>query len=175
MLKELFDRRSIRRYEDRPVEPEKLTELLRAAMNAPTARNTQGWRFLVLQDRSTLREMTTLSPYTGMMASAGAAILVLADREANPLEGYLLQDCAAAIENILSEAVHQGLGACWCGIAPRTERIDAFRDYFHLPNRMLPVGIVALGYPAESRPREDQFDPEKVRYWTGASPEEEAI
>ena len=87
MLKELFDRRSIRRYEDRPVEPEKLTELLRAAMNAPTARNTQGWRFLVLQDRSTLREMTTLSPYTGMMASAGAAILVLADREANPLEG----------------------------------------------------------------------------------------
>ena len=167
MLKELFDRRSIRRYEDRPVEPEKLTELLRAAMNAPTARNTQGWRFLVLRDRSTLRDMTALSPHTGMMASAGAAILVLADREANPLEGYLLQDCAAAIENLLIEAVHQGLGACWCAVAPKPERIEGFSRYFHLGDDLLPVGIIALGWPAEERPRVDQYDPAKVTFWKG--------
>lgn len=77
MLTEIWTRQSIRRYEDRTVEKEKLEELLRAAMHAPTARNTQSWRFMVIRNRKALDEMTTLQPYTGMMKTAPCAILVM--------------------------------------------------------------------------------------------------
>lgn len=167
MLKELFERRSIRRYTDRPIPEEVLTELLRAAMNAPSAHNTQSWRFLVITDRSTLDDIPSLQPYTGMMKKAQAAIMVMGDRTAEPQEGYLYVNCAAAIENLLVEAVHQGVGACWCAIAPKPERIEGFSRYFRLDDTLLPVGIVALGWPAEERPRTDQYDPEKVSSWKG--------
>lgn len=167
MLKELFERRSIRRYTDRPIPEEVLTELLRAAMNAPSAHNTQSWRFLVITDRSTLDDIPSLQPYTGMMKKAQAAIMVMGDRTAEPQEGYLYVNCAAAIENLLVEAVHQGVGACWCAIAPKPERIEGFSRYFRLDDTLLPVGIVALGWPAEERPRTDQYAPEKVSFWKG--------
>ena len=167
MLKELFDRRSIRRYTDRPIPKEVITELLHAAMNAPSARNTQSWRFLVITDRKTLDDMPSLQPYTGMMRQAQAAVLVLGDRTAESDEGYLYVNCAAAIENLLVEAVHQGLGACWCAVAPKPERIEGFSRYFHLGDDLLPVGIIALGWPAEERPRVDQYDPAKVTFWKG--------
>ena len=97
MLKELFERRSIRRYTARPIPEDVLTELLRAAMNAPSARNTQSWRFLVITDRKTLDDIPSLLPYTGMMKQAQAAIMVLGDRNAEVEEGYLYVNCAAAI------------------------------------------------------------------------------
>ena len=167
MLKELFDRRSIRRYTDRPIPEEVITELLRAAMNAPSARNTQSWRFLVITDRKPLDDIPSLQPYTGMMRQAQAAIMVMGDRNAEASEGYLYVNCAAAIENLLVEAVHQGLGACWCAVAPKPERVEGFSRYFRLDDTLLPVGIVALGWPAEERPRTDQYDPDKVSFWKG--------
>ena len=118
MLEELFNRVSIRHYQNREVEQAKLEEMLRAAMNAPTARNTQSWRFLVITNRETLNHMTELQPYTGMMKEAYCAILVMGDRNANPVDEYLYVDAAAAIENMLIEGVHQGLGTCWCAVGP---------------------------------------------------------
>lgn len=119
MLTEIWTRQSIRRYEDRTVEKEKLEELLRAAMHAPTARNTQSWRFMVIRNRKALDEMTTLQPYTGMMKTAPCAILVMGDQKATDLDEYLYCDCSAAIQNILIEARHQGLSTCWCAVGPR--------------------------------------------------------
>ena len=103
MLKELWERQSIRKYLNKPVEPEKIEELLRAAMNAPTARNSQSWRFLVVTDRNALDTMTDLQPYTGMMKTAACAIIVMGDRNASQPDEYLYVDSAAAIENILIE------------------------------------------------------------------------
>ena len=137
MLNEVWTRQSIRRYENRDVEDEKLMELLRAAMHAPTARNTQSWRFMVIRNRKALDEMTTLQPYTGMMKTAPCAILVMGDRTVTDLDEYLYCDCSAAIENILIEARHQGLSTCWCAVGPRRERIDNFRRYYGLKEDLL--------------------------------------
>ena len=128
MLEELFNRVSIRHYQNREVEQAKLEEMLRAAMNAPTARNTQSWRFLVIKNRETLNHMTELQPYTGMMKEAYCAILVMGGRNANPVDEYLYVDAAAAIENMLIEGVHQGLGTCWCAVGPSKERISKFKS-----------------------------------------------
>ena len=118
MLKELYERQSIRKYLDKPVEEEKIMELLRAAMNAPTARNTQSWRFMVIENREALDHMQTLSPYTGMMKTAPCAIMVLGDKRDIEPEEYLYVNAAAAIENMLIEAVHQGLGTCFTSRSP---------------------------------------------------------
>ena len=165
MLTEIWTRQSIRRYEDRTVEKEKLEELLRAAMHAPTARNTQSWRFMVIRNRKALDEMTTLQPYTGMMKEAACAILVMSDTKETDSVEYSYVDCAAAIENILIEGVHLGLGTCWCAVGPKQERIDNFRQYYHLEDTLLPVGVIAVGYPAETKEKVDRYDPQKVTYF----------
>ena len=165
MLEEIKTRQSIRKFKDQPVEPEKITALLQAAMRAPTAANRQDWRFLVITDHDTLCDITTLSPYTKMMAQAKAAILVSGDHQVMEQDGYIYVDCAAAIENILLEAKHLDLGTCWCGIGPNEDRITAFKKYFNLPDSYLPVGIVAIGYSDENRPLVDRFDENNITYW----------
>lgn len=164
MLKEIYHRQSIRKYKAKPVEQEKVEELLKAAMQAPTARNNQTWRFLVITNRQLLDEMTELQPYTGMMKTAPCAVLVMGDKEACADEGYLYLDGAAAIENMLIEAVHQGLGTCWCGIWPKKERVEGFRKKFSLPSKSIPIGIVAVGYADEEKPVQDRFDVAKIQY-----------
>lgn len=165
MLKEIFNRVSIRHYENREVEQAKLEEMLRAAMNAPTARNTQSWRFLVITNQEALQHMVELQPYTKMMQEAACAILVMGDRHANPVDEYLYVDAAAAIENMLIEGVHQGLSSCWCAVGPAKDRIQNFRTYFHLEEHLLPVAVVAVGYGSEHKERVDQFDANKIQYF----------
>lgn len=165
MLEAIKQRQSIRKYQNTPVETEKINSLLEAAMNAPTARNTQEWKFVVITNREALNDMCNLSPYTTMMKEAPCAILVLADLEKAINKEYGLINCAAAIENLIIEAMHQGLGTCWCGIAPVEERIEKFKEYFKLADNEYPVGVVAVGYSNEKKPLINNFDPKKVRYY----------
>lgn len=129
MLKEIKQRQSIRKYKNMPVEKEKIIELLKAVMNVPTARNTQEWEFKVITNKEALDNMINLSPHTAMMSEAPCAILVMANLNKTINIEYALINCAAAIENMLIEAVNQGLGSCWYGIAPIEQR---FKDYFNL-------------------------------------------
>lgn len=165
MLKELYQRQSIRHYLSKPVEDTKIKELLHAAMNAPTARNAQSWRFMVITNREALDHMIELQPYTGMMKTAPCAIMVLGDRKASQPDEYLYVDAAAAIENMLIEAVHQGLGTCWCAIGPLPERIEKFRSYFNIKEDLIPVAVVAVGYGDEEKPLVDRFDETKISYY----------
>lgn len=165
MLEEIKKRRSIRKFTDQKVEEEKIEDMLKAAMSAPTARNTQSWRFLVVTNREALDTMTNLQPYTGMMKTAFCAIIVMGDREASQPDEYLYVDSAAAIENMLLEAVHLGLGTCWCAIGPRPERIKNFRDYYHISEQYVPIAAVAVGYPAETKEEQDRYDQAKVTWY----------
>ena len=165
MLEAIKQRQSIRKYQNTPVETEKINSLLEAAMNAPTARNTQEWKFVVITNREALNDMCNLSPYTTMMKEAPCAILVLADLEKAINKEYGLINCAAAIENLIIEAMHQELGTCWCGIVHVEERIEKFKKYFKLADNEYPVGVVAVGYSNEKKPLINNFDPKKVRYY----------
>lgn len=165
MLKELYERQSIRKYLDQQVEEDKLMELLHAAMNAPTARNSQSWRFMVITNKEALSTMTQLQPYTQMMKTAPCAIMVLGDKKASQPDEYLYVDAAVAIENILIEAVHLGLGTCWCAIGPSQERIDRFRSYYHIDPDLIPIAIVAVGYGDEHKEKVDRFDETKITYY----------
>ena len=131
----LFSRRSIRKYTDQAIPDTMLTDLLEAAMAAPSAKAQDPWRFLVLQDRAVLDQLARCLPNGKMLDQATAALVVCGDidRAYDRQLSFLLQDVSAAIENILLAAHVLGLGACWLGIHPREERIAVCRSSLACP------------------------------------------
>lgn len=152
----IFSRRSIRTFTQQEIPENVLVDLLEAAMAAPSALAKDPWRFIVLRSRSSLNQLAEALPNGKMLGEATAALVVCGDiNQAHDRQlSFLLQDLSAAIENILLAANALGLGACWLGIHPREERIVAVSQSFALPEHVIPVAGIALGWPAqESSPR----------------------
>ena len=162
-MKAVFERVSIRRFEDRPVEEEKITALLRAAMAAPSAGNQQPWEFYVVTDRAMLEKLASASPYARCAAQAPAAI-VSAYRTNSRLPEYAQIDMSIAMENLWLAASAQGLGGVWLGIAPIEERMRAVEEIVAIPAEQRAFAVFALGYPAEQRKQQDRFDPERIHF-----------
>jgi nitroreductase len=156
-------RRSVRRYLDQPVPLELIQKLLAAAMQAPSARNEQPWQFVVIDDRAVLAAIPEFMPNAAMAGAAPLAILVCGDLDLEKSEGYWVVDCAAATENLLLAAHALGLGAVWCGVYPRKERMDGLRRLVGLPQNVVAHSLVVIGYPAEQPPPQNHCRPERVR------------
>ena len=156
----LFARRSVRAYRgDHEIPPGVVGDLLEAAMAAPSACAKDPWRFIVVRERHRLAAIAEGLPNGKMLAQAGIGIVLCGDLQAahgNDLS-YLLQDCAAAMENLLLAASALGLGACWLGVHPREERILHLRQLLSIPETVVPVGVAALGWPAEDKPARTRF------------------
>ena len=165
-LSAIWGRRSIRAFSDAAIPDEIITDLLCAAMAAPSAAAKDPWRFVVVQDRAMLRRMAGALPYGRMLAGAGAGIVVCGDLAAanDGQLSYLLQDCSAAIENLLIAAHLLGLGACWLGVHPREPRMESLRSLLGVPAGVVPVSAIALGYPAEHKDPRTRFNPHHVHY-----------
>ena len=164
-LSAIMDRRSIRKFENRPVEREKIESVLRAAMQSPTGKNSQCWEFLVIQDEADRIAVSGMSPFGQCAKNAKALILVMANMErADPDVPVWIQDLAAASMTMLTQAELEGLGATWLGMYPFPERLDAIRAYFHLPETLVPFSVIALGYKLSPKPSEDRYDPQKVHW-----------
>lgn len=163
-LEAIHTRRSIRKYQDKPVPDELIQKILAAAMSAPSANNTQPWHFVVVTDRGLLAEIPKINPNAGMAKDAPLAILVCGDVTVEVAPGYWVVDCSAAVENLLLAAHAVGLGAVWTGVYPRQERIDGFRRLFHLPDNMAGHSLIALGYPAETVPPEDRYKEDRIHH-----------
>ena len=163
-LKAIMTRRSIRKYTKEVVPDELIKEVLAAGMSAPSARNEQPWHFVVLSDRNIINRIMDFHPYAVMLKETPLAILVCGDLKVTPDEGYVVVDCSAATENILLAAHALNLGAVWLGIYPRPERITGMRKLLTLPEHILPVALIALGYPAETKPCEDRYNDSVIHY-----------
>ena len=168
MLGFIFSRRSIRAYTSATVSEDIVQRLLEAAMAAPSAAAADPWRFVVVRDRQRLLEITRALPFGQMLASAALGIVVCGDMEAahDRQLSYLLQDCSAAIENLLLCAHILGLGACWLGVHPREKRVNDLKAILKLPEALIPVGCISIGYPAETKEPRTRFNPDCVRYET---------
>jgi nitroreductase len=161
-MKELFERRSIRKYTDSIIPDKDIEKLLRAAMAAPSAGNQQPWEFVVIKDKKLLMDITEIHPYSAMLNEASVAIAVCADMDKETHKGYWVQDCAAATENILIEAQYLGLGAVWLGIYPREERVKGLKKILKLPDNIMPLSVVSLGYPAENKDPSNRYDTTRI-------------
>ena len=163
----MLQRRSIRRFvPGAEVTDAQVKNMLAAAMSAPSACNSRPWEFIVIRDRAVLEQIRTTHPYTGMLASATLAIAVIALPETQDKQeisiGYYPQDCGAVTQNILISAVEQGLGACWCGVYPKENRIAEMREI--LKTEKLPFCVIAIGKPDENPDPRGGYDEGKVSY-----------
>lgn len=159
----LISRRSIRRYEYQELPDTSIEKLLTAAMHAPSSKNLQPWHFIVIRDRKNLEAITAFHPFSKMLHKASAAILVCGDTTLNPEEKYLLQDCSAATQNLLLAAHDMGLGGVWLGINPRPERMEGMRQLCQLPDHIIPISLVSIGYPLASKPQPERYQPERIQ------------
>ncbi len=162
----IFGRRSIRVFRPGPVSEAQVRTLLAAAMAAPSAVAKDPWRFVVVRDRATLTGLAEVLSNGEMLLAAGLGIVVCGDLEAahDRQLSYLLQDCAAAIENLLLAAHMLGLGACWLGIHPREHRLRRVRELLALPGSVIPVACVAVGHPGETKEARTRFNPAYVHH-----------
>jgi nitroreductase len=148
----LFARRSVREYRPQEINDDLVRDLLEAAMAAPSAAAKDPWEFVVVRNRATLHRIAEGLPNGTMLNTAALGIAVCGDlRRAHDRQlSYLLQDCSAAIENLLLAAHTLGLGGCWLGIHPREDRVAHVRKLLAVPDDVLPISVIALGWPAES-------------------------
>ncbi len=169
LLEAVHTRRSIRKYKDKPIPAEKVRTILGAAMMAPSAGNEQPWHFIVVDDRDRMNRVKDVHPYVGMAAEAPLGILVCGDLRLEKYPGFWVQDCAAAMQNLLLAAHNQGLGAVWTGIHPEAERVERFRAIFELPDPVIPLGFAVMGWPVKPGKHKERYKAERVHQnrWQG--------
>lgn len=163
-MQTIFNRASVRSFDGRKVEAEKIELLMKAAMAAPSACNQQPWEFVVVTEPEILGRLSECSPYAGCLREAPLGIAVCMRTEGLRAPDYAQIDASAATENILLEAVHLGLGAVWLGIAPGPERMEAVRQVIGAPETIQPFGLVACGYPDKPVVPANRYDPVRVHY-----------
>lgn len=164
-MKTLFHRVSIRKYEDRPVEREKLIEILRAGMQAPSATNQQPWEFYVVENRAMIQALSrqALTP----AAQQRTVVIVAAYRKDCRVPIYAQVDMSIAMENIWLATDALGLGGVWIGTAPQEERMEAVEKIVGMPDTLRAFAVFPLGYPAETKTQENRFDESRI-HWIDA-------
>ena len=164
-IKNIMTRTSIRKYTDQPVSKTDIETMLRAGMAAPTAVNRQPWHFVAVTDKAKLKELS--GGRGGMLEQCALAIVVCGNME-KTMQGkgqeFWIQDCSAATENILLAAHALGLGAVWTGGYPMDERVVSISKALKLPETIIPLCTIVIGYPAESPTPKDKWKPENISY-----------
>ena len=161
-MNSIFKRRSIRKFTSQEVSDITLNTIIRAGMAAPSAGNEQPWHFVVIKDRETLNEFPKFHPYAQMLKEAPVAIVVCGDLNHLKYEGFWQQDCAAAIQNMLLEVTELGLGSVWVGLHPNVERVKKVQELLNIPVDVIPVAVLPIGYPGETKDSADRFDYKRI-------------
>jgi nitroreductase len=164
-MREIFNRRSIRKYENRPVEKEKIDKLLHAAMQAPSSLNQQPWEFIVVENKDALNKLSLAMPHSKPVAGSAVTLVLLANSNNFKFPDDWQQDMSAAAQNILLEAVHLGLGAVWLGISSVDSAVNYVKDMYSLPDDIKPFALMAIGYPdGQKNEFVDRYNTKKVHY-----------
>lgn len=166
-IKTIHMRKSVRHFADKGVTKEQLETLVKAGMAAPSAMNRQPWAFVIVNDRKILDTLAAGSPNARMLYKASAAIIVCGDTKKVPNaneSGYWTLDCSAASENILLAAESMGLGALWTGVYPNKERMAFISKSLRLPDYIIPLNVIPVGYPTGDDKPKGKFKPENIHW-----------
>jgi nitroreductase len=166
-LTTIFQRKSVRHYQNKPLTREQLETLLRAGMAAPTAADKRPWAFLAIEDPTQLKVLAQILPFGKMLEKAGGAIVVcgLPSKSMPGIESqYWIQDCSAASENILLAAEAMGLGGVWIGVYPVQERVTKLKQALKLPENVIPLNVLSLGYPTGEEKPKQKYLPANIHW-----------
>jgi len=155
LMELIRQRRSVRRFQARPVEKEKVRDLLEAALRAPSSRSLNPWEFVVVDDTSLLAELAGAKPHgASFLAQAPLGIVVCADPARCDV---WIEDCAIAVTFVQLMAQSLGLGSCWIQIRKRDHAHGGSAGahvarVLKLPDKLTVEAMIAIGYPAETKP-----------------------
>ena len=139
-------RYSCRDYEDKPIEQEKLDTILEAARQAPSAKNLQDWRFVVVRDKEKRSRVAATTNRPQVFGKAGVMIVACSNSDYVMTCGQAVGpiDVAIALEHISLAATELGLATCWIG-SFQTPKV---REILNIPEDVAIIEVMALGYPA---------------------------
>ncbi len=162
----IFSRRSIRVYSPGQISEQLVTKLLETAMAAPSAMTKDPWRFVVVRNHQTLANLAAALPGGKMLVTAELAIVVCGDLDValDRQMGFLVQDCSAAIENLLLGAQALGLGACWVGVYPGEDSMRRVKEMLSLPSQLVPIAAISIGHPGEQPEPRTRYNPDYVHF-----------
>lgn len=158
-LEAIRSRRSVRKYKSQTVPREYIEKIIDAARLAPSARNIQPWCFVVITDYNMRSKIADLTDYGKFIKEAAVCIAVLCEDTK-----YYLEDGCAATENILLAATALGLGSCWVA-GDKKPYAPKIVELIGAPKNYKLVSLIALGYPADDKPRPPKKDLESVLRW----------
>lgn len=158
-IRNILDRKSVRKYTAQPVEKEKIEQIIRAGMAAPSGKNTRPWEIVIVDERAKLDAMAEGLPYAKMLRGAQCALVVCGDQDKS---GYWYLDCAAATQNMLLAVEALGLGAVWTAAYPYEERMEVVERVLGLPGNIKSLCVIPVGYPDGNHRPADKFDESKI-------------
>ncbi len=159
----VLKRRSIRTYNKKEVADEDIQTLLESAMAAPSACNKRPWEFYVIRNKEIQESLRKVSRYTNY--ESPLIIVVAADDKrslGHRINDFWIQDCAAAIENMLLTATSLGLSTCWCGLFPMVTPVKRTRKVLNLPENIIPMALIHIGYSDEVAEPRTQYNQKRV-------------
>ena len=165
-LKTIYQRKSVRHFTDQEVTKEQLETIIRAAMAAPTAINAQPWQFLVVTDKELKAKYAEGNFQADMVKKCSALVVICGDKTLGNERSwtYWDQDCSAATENLLLAVESIGLGAVWTGVYPGEDRMKTVKERFGLPDNVVPLCVILVGYPDGTDKPKDKWKPERIHW-----------
>lgn len=161
----ILARRSIRKFTETPIPDDIIKTLLESAMAAPSACNMRPWEFYVVKNPTLLEQLRHVSKYSNMN---GSLMIIVAGNEkrslSHKMNDFWIQDCSAAVENMLLTATELGIGSCWCGLYPMVTPTKKVRELLGLDASIIPMALVQLGYPAEAHEPRTQYDEKRIHF-----------
>ena len=162
-------RRSIRKFQEQPVEPEKLDQLVEAALRSPSSRGFNPWEFVVVSDKGIIEKLSQAKEAgSAFLKNASLAFVVCADENRSDV---WVEDASIASIYIHLAATALDLGSCWIQIRKRphdnTKSAEAYiHELLSIPSHLKVESIVAVGYPAEEKfpHKKDDLLYDKVHY-----------
>ncbi len=158
----IFERTSVRRFENRDVESEKIDAILHAGMAAPSGGNQCPWEFFVVKDPDTIRRLSGSSLYSGCANGAKVVIVACYRTEGIIYPELVAMDMSACVENMLIETQALGLGGVWLSIAPYEDRMRNVDNVIGTDDTLRPFALIPIGYPAMKRQAGDRFDKTRI-------------
>ena len=160
----IFKRKSVRKYRDERVPDELIENLLKAAMQAPSACNAQPWEFIVVSKKEDKETISKMHKFATPARDASHLIITLGNLNESKVHGMIEQDLGACNENILLQATHEGLGAVWLGFHPIEDRTLKLKEYLNIPDYCIPFSVICVGWPERDGEVKIRYDKSKVHF-----------
>ena len=159
----IFKRRSVREFSDKEVSINQVKNLIKACMQAPSAFNSQPWEFIIVSDRGDLKAVSKMNECAKPANKAQKLIIVLENtKKSRVVKPMIQQELSVCTQNILLQAVVDGLGAVWLGFWPKKDIVNVLREYFNIPDHIIPFSVIAIGYPKNDKMSESRYDESKI-------------